>query len=173
MSEAAEVTEPELKARVIELLDENRIMTVATIRPDGWPQATMVGYAHDDLMLYFVVARSSQKFANIRLDPRVSIAIGRLSIGIGEAHHDRILGLSMAARVSEVTDASEIEHVNLLAARQCPEQPVFAPREVSAAVLRATPAVISLIDLSMGPGEPQLLEVAREMSVHRAASRPQ
>jgi len=30
---------------VLKLLDSHRIMTVATNRPDGWPQATTVGYA--------------------------------------------------------------------------------------------------------------------------------
>src|SRR5665213_882310 len=104
MSEPVRASDFELKAKIIALLDENRVMTVATVRPDGWPQATMVGYAHDDLTLYFVVARTSQKLANIERDPRISIALGRLSIEIGQAGHDGIRGLSMAARVSEVTD---------------------------------------------------------------------
>jgi len=51
-------------------------MTIATLRPDGWPQATMVGYVNDGFLLYCFVARSTQKFANIQRDPRVSIAIG-------------------------------------------------------------------------------------------------
>ena len=29
----------------IGILNSNRIMTIATVRPDGWPQATIVGYA--------------------------------------------------------------------------------------------------------------------------------
>jgi hypothetical protein len=33
-----------LKRQVLKLLAEHRIMTVATNRPDGWPQATTVGY---------------------------------------------------------------------------------------------------------------------------------
>jgi general stress protein 26 len=168
MSESLGEPDLELKAKIVELLDENRIMTVATVRADGWPQATMVGYAHDDLTLYFVVGRTSQKLANIKHDPRVSIAIGRLSIAIGEAHHDRIIGLSMAAHVAEVTDGEEIERVNRLAAKQWPEQAVFAPREVSAAVIRATPTVISVIDLAMGPGQPDLVHVASETTVYRA-----
>ena len=171
MSEPIRATDLELKAKIIALLDENRVMTVATVRPDGWPQATMVGYAHDDLTLYFVVARTSQKLANIERDPRISIALGRLSIEIGQAGHDGIRGLSMAARVSEVTDPDEIERLNALVARQYPEQAVFAPREVSAAVMRATPTVISVIDLSMGPGQPELVYVARETTVHRVGGR--
>jgi len=155
-----------LKARITEILDRNAVMAVATVRPDGWPQATMVGYAHDGLTLYFVVARRSQKFANIQRDPRVSIAIGRL--GPGELCPDRILGLSMAAQVSEVTDPDEIERLNALAARTRPQQAVFAPREVSAAVLRAMPTVVSIVDLSVGAGQPDLVYVTREEAVRRA-----
>ena len=33
-----------LKSKILELLDQHRLMTVATNRPDGWPQATTVGY---------------------------------------------------------------------------------------------------------------------------------
>jgi hypothetical protein len=33
-----------LKSKILELLDQHRIRTLATNRPDGWPQATTVGY---------------------------------------------------------------------------------------------------------------------------------
>src|SRR6185369_13282656 len=116
------MNDPDLKAKVLELLDAHRIMAVATLRPDGWPQATMVGYIHDDLTLYFAVARTSQKFANIERDHRVSIAIGRDG-------PNTISGLSMAARAFEVTDFAEIERLNRLLHQRYPEQTVFAPRE--------------------------------------------
>ena len=35
-------------------------MTVATNRPDGWPQATTVGYVNDGLTLYFLCDPESQ-----------------------------------------------------------------------------------------------------------------
>jgi hypothetical protein len=38
-------TNASLKGRILALLGEHRIMTIATLRPDGWPQATTVGYA--------------------------------------------------------------------------------------------------------------------------------
>ena len=67
---------PRLKALILRLLDEHRVMTIATNRPDGWPQVTTVGYVNDVFLLYFFVARNTQKYANILRDPRVSIAIG-------------------------------------------------------------------------------------------------
>ena len=37
---------PELRDFAVRILDQHRLMTLATNRPDGWPQATVVGYAH-------------------------------------------------------------------------------------------------------------------------------
>ena len=83
----------EFKRQIIELLDAHRIMTVATNRADGWPQATIVGYANDGLIIYCLVARDSQKFANITRDPRVSIAIAN-----DYPQPLQIKGLSLAGR---------------------------------------------------------------------------
>ena len=66
----------------IAVLDRYRVMTVATLRPDGWPQATMVGYANQGLRLFFVVSRRSQKLSNVSRDERVSIAIAEISVFI-------------------------------------------------------------------------------------------
>jgi hypothetical protein len=41
-----------LKDKIIDILDQHRIVRVATNRPDGWPQATAVGYCDDGLILY-------------------------------------------------------------------------------------------------------------------------
>ena len=160
MSRTPQAAKPNPRAKIFELLDENRIMSVATVRPDGWPQATMVGYVHDDLTLYFAVARTSQKLANIKREPKISIALGHETA-------DRLRGLSMAADVAEVTDLAEIARLNALILERYPEQRVFAPREASAAVLRARPRVISIIDLPKSPGQPELVEVGADATVHR------
>lgn len=89
----------ELKSKILALLDQHRIMTVATLRPDGWPQATTVGYVNEDLTLYFLCGPDSQKANNLARDDRVSITID----------HDTpdlmaITGLSMAAHARAVVD---------------------------------------------------------------------
>ena len=154
----------DLRSRILAILDENRVMAVATQRPDGWPQATMVGYVHDDLVLYFAVGRDSQKLANIAREPRVSIALGRES-------PNWIRGLSMAALAREVTDIGEIERLNRQIWERYPEQMVFAPREAGSALLRAEPQLISMIDHGKDPGEPELLEVSSDRIVRRRSGR--
>lgn len=140
--------------RVLGILSENRVMALATLRADGWPQATMVGYVHDGLILYFAIGRGSQKLANLTRDPRVSIAIG---------HHEPDeagpRGLSLAATVSEVTDADAVRRLNALIQERYPEQAVFTPPGASVAVMKALPVVISLIDPADGQDQPPLLRV--------------
>src|SRR5207244_6856020 len=92
-----------LKSKILELLDKHRLMTVATNRPDGWPQATTVGYVSDGLTLYFLRAPQSQKAQNLARDDRISLTID----------HDTselmaITGLSMAAYAEPVDDQAEV-----------------------------------------------------------------
>ena len=108
------------KRQIIELLDQHRIMSVATNRPDGWPQATIVGYANDGLVIYCFIARDSQKFANLSRDPRIS-----LSIGNDVRQPLQIRGLSMAARAELVEDRGEVDHAHALLLQRYPEYKIM------------------------------------------------
>ena len=44
----------EMQKAILRLLDQHRIMRLATLRADGWPQATTVGYGNDGMTLYFL-----------------------------------------------------------------------------------------------------------------------
>jgi general stress protein 26 len=150
--------DPALTARIAAQLESHRIMSLATLRPDGWPQVTMVGYVSEGLSLYFVISRTSQKLANISRDSRVSIAIG------GDvARNAPIRGLSMAARVEEVTDYGAIERLNQLVLDRYPEVSLFAPSTASVAVMRAVPEIISVIDYSQGQGHTETVTLPPEL----------
>jgi hypothetical protein len=146
----------EFKRRIIDLLDRHRITTMATNRPDGWPQATVVGYANDGLIIYCFIARDGQKYANIARDPRVSLAIAN-----DYPQPLQIKGLSMAARAVEVQDKGEIEHAGAILLRRYPEYKIM-PRPDPAAVpmLRITPEIVSILDYSQGFGHSDLVRVS-------------
>ena len=95
-----------IRKRIIDILDANRIMTVATLRPDRWPQATTVGYVNDGFQFWFLCGRDSQKAANLARDNRVSLTINGDPSDIMA-----ITGASMAARAIPVTDRAEAEKV--------------------------------------------------------------
>lgn len=145
-----------MEQKAVEILDQNRLMAFSTVRPDGWPQATMVGYANDGLLLYFVISRQSQKFANIQKDDRVSIAIGR-------DFHDpsTIKALSIGARASEVTDAKQRKKaVAMLLERHPGLRKLEPPAPDHSLVMRAYPEIVTILDYSKGFGHADVLTVA-------------
>ncbi len=138
-----------LKNKILALLDEHRIMTIATVRPDGWPQATTVGYANDGMTLYFLCGLRSQKAENLARDSRVSITIDHDTPNLME-----ITGLSMAAHAVAVTDRAEAEKVlrmlPLKYAEPAEPLPLKMPTPDEVRIFRVTPTVISVLDYTKG-----------------------
>ena len=144
-----------MKDKAIDILSENRLMAISTLRPDGWPQATMVSYASEDILIYFIISRRSQKFANIERDDRVSLVTGR-------DFHDpsTIRAVSIAARASEVRDPKQRERaVALLLDRHPGLRRLEKPQADHSAVMRANPEIITILDYSKGFGHADLLTV--------------
>jgi PPOX class probable F420-dependent enzyme len=138
----------EIRQKILTLLDQHRIMSIATLRPDGWPQATTVGYANDGLTLYFLCGPDSQKAANLARDDRVSLTIDHDTPQVME-----ITGLSMAARAQVVVDPTEAEKALRLLMLKYPQQasmPLPMPTPADVRIFRVTPTVISALDYSKG-----------------------
>lgn len=147
-----------VRGLVLEILDENHVMSVATVRGDGWPQVTQVNYLRLGRALYFVVARDSQKFINISRDSRISIALGGASSERGATR-----GLSMAARATEITDPSRIDEINKAIFSLSKTAGVRPhPSSVLVAVMEARPTIISVIDYSEPPGRTELVRAIED-----------
>ena len=134
---------------VVALLDSCRLMAIAVNRSDGWPQVTTVGYVNDGLNLYFVTARDSQKLANLKADPRVSVAIHSQAVS-GDA-----VGVSMAARAEEVTDPVAVERLNQQVFARYSDLRVFGPGADSVAVVRLRPEIVSPVGVKDGRSQAQ------------------
>ena len=141
-----------LKRQVLALLAHHRIMTVATNRPDGWPQATTVGYVNNGLTLYFLCSPESQKAKNLARDDRVSLTIDH-----DTTNPMAITGLSMAARAEPATDAAEVAEVFGLLDKRYPEYAGFAIKPEEIRVYRVVPKVISVLDYTKGFGHSELV----------------
>ena len=57
--------DPALRQEIISILDDANDMTIATVREDGYPQATTVSYVNDGFTIYFGCAAASQKAQNL------------------------------------------------------------------------------------------------------------
>lgn len=139
-----------IRQRIRDILDANRIMTIATLRSDGWPQATTVGYVNDGLAFWFLCGRDSQKAANLARDNRVSLTINGDPSDIMA-----ITGLSMAAHAIPVSDRAEAEKVLRLMPAKYPDQkalPVAMPTPDQVSLFRIEPSVVSVLDYTQGFG---------------------
>ena len=157
-----------MQDKILTILAHHGVMSLATNRPDGWPQATTVSYINQGLTLYFLISRTSQKFANISADDRVSI-----SIASGSPEPARFEGLSMSARAAEARE--EPWRSDILAQMRARHPGYFETRALDmgrSALIRALPQVISIVDFAKGLGHTDLVTVGVDQTLEMTAARP-
>lgn len=151
----------------IEILDAHRTMAISTVRPDGWPQTTIVGYANEGWTLYFMIFRSSQKFANIERDDRISFAVAEEA---GELREHK--AVYAAAHASEVTDAEERERCWQVLAKRHPNLAGFElPDRADVALMRARCKYVSVLDYTVALGHSEALTIESDGTVRTKAQR--
>ncbi|HEX6072308.1 MAG TPA: pyridoxamine 5'-phosphate oxidase family protein [Sphingomicrobium sp.] len=139
----------------IGILDANRTMTIATVRPDGWPQATIVGYANEGLALYFLVYRTSQKFSNMAHDNRVAITVGQ-----EPAQLEDVKAVYAGCTVSEVEDPAQRTRAWTLLAQRHPQLDDLAPPAADeVATMVAHCRYISVLDYGTAIGHTEAFSV--------------
>lgn len=149
----------EARIRILDILRQGRDMTLATIRPDGYPQATTINYVHDGLAIYAVIGLGSQKADNIQHNNKVSA-----TINLTYADWKDIQGISLAGTAAFVQGTEHIDHVAKLMRHRFPDAEEFIPEDATTPwqgvlFLRIDPSVISLVDYRTCFGHTELYEV--------------
>jgi len=143
----------------VRILNRHRIMAISTVRPDGWPQTTIVGYVNRGFDLFFLIFRSGQKLANIQHDDRISIAVaaepldmhGLQAVYAGDMHG--LQAVYAGAHAREITDQAERDEAwRLLMERASNLAGFNMPEAREAAFMKATCKYISVLDFSQGIG---------------------
>lgn len=138
----------DMKQAVLAILDDNRLLTLATQREDGYPEASLTSFAHDGLLIYIFAPRSGTKVANILRDPHVSAAAG----------HDtnkplELKALSLSGTAHIVDDSGEYDHAHQLFQARFPEYRILPrPNPAEVALIRITPHDLTLLDHARGFG---------------------
>ncbi|MEZ4770708.1 MAG: pyridoxamine 5'-phosphate oxidase family protein [Caldilineales bacterium] len=100
-------------ARLRTFLAQHTTMTLATVGPDGAPQAAAVFYAADEqLNLFFLSSPTSRHSRNVQQDPRVAATIH----DDGQAWQ-QICGLQIEGRIQPVEGAGLLHAARVFAAR--------------------------------------------------------
>jgi nitroimidazol reductase NimA-like FMN-containing flavoprotein (pyridoxamine 5'-phosphate oxidase superfamily) len=148
-------TNAKLRAKMLDVLKRHHFMALATIRPDGYPQATTVNYVHDDLTIYFATDATSQKAGNIQLNDKVSVAIASET---QDAY--KLRGLSLSGTAKRVLDTERLQELLIRLFQKLPQTKRLAPADAKQlAVYAITPVAISLVEYGSGYGKSYLVEL--------------
>lgn len=146
---------PATKRFILDQLKTNRIMSLATVRPDGYPQATTVTYANDGLTLYFCCDNKSQKVRNLRRSSKVSLTINK-----DTADWKKITGLSMGATAKVLDKPADTKRALALLARKFKDMKNLSEEDLAeTAFVRVQPKVVSMLDYRRGFGWTKLVRV--------------
>jgi general stress protein 26 len=148
--------DPENRHFILDVMRSHNIMTLATVRPDGFPQANTVAYANEDLNLYFTTERRSQKVRNIEYCDKVSLTIDR-----DYPDWRQIKGVSMAAIASMVTDPQEWARARDRLVRKFPPYANLLAGDIQAdvVIMKIAPKVVSILNYEREFGHTELVEV--------------
>lgn len=128
----------------------------------------MVGYANDDLVIYMLISRSSQKFANLREDNRIAITIGADAEKLSE-----IRGLAMSALAYPATAPDQHQHGYQLLLQRRPEfTSLPEPNWNEAAIVRAIPQDVAILDFSKGLGHSDMIRIGPGLLITMDPVRP-
>jgi hypothetical protein len=142
-----------LKQQIVSILEAGRDLTLATVRPDGAPQATTVSYASDGLVIYFGCGAASQKASNLERDGRVS-----LTVDLPYADWNHIRGLSLFGQAERLA-ASDYPQIGRLFAGKFPQMAQHQGGLGEMVVYRIRPRVVSVLDYRKGFGHSELVAV--------------
>jgi len=144
-----------LEHPAITILNANRIMAISTVRPDGWPQTTVVGYANRGFDIFFLIYRGSQKYANIQHDARISIAVAP-----EPAELEQLKAVYAGFRVTEIRDKPQRDEAwRLLMQRHSNLAGFKLPDAKQAVFMCGKCRHVSILDFSQGLGHREQLTV--------------
>ena len=112
------------------ILDGKNFATVATVNPDGGPQASVVWFRRDGDSVLFSITSDKQKARNLARDPRVAVTVFDL-----ENPYDSV---EIRGRAELVEDAGK-ELPKQLSHRYLDEDPPPEPDDVVRLVARVIP----------------------------------
>ena len=147
---------PAQRDEVTAILEQVDVLTLATLREDGYPQATTVNYASEELNIYFGTAGDSQKAHNIACNDKVSFTVTLPSTDWGT-----IRGLSGGGRAERLTSTAEIEYARRLLLDKFPQGVAEYGSEALEGItlIRIRPEVVSLLDYRKGMGHREIITV--------------
>lgn len=138
--------------RILGILEAGRDMTLASLREDGFPQATKVGYVNDGLSLCFLA--DPVKARSLARTDKVSATVDL------PAEWRHIRGLSLAGHARRITDGGTCAALTRRLLRRFPEAATDAETGLGRlSLFRIEPERIAMLEEWPGLGHAELFEI--------------
>jgi general stress protein 26 len=146
---------PAERQKIVAILDAAIDLTIATVREDGYPQATTVSFVNDGLAIYFGTWSQSQKTKNITRNNRISV-----TVNLPYKNWNEITGLSIGGRAQRLTDPAELGRVGAIMLKKFPQIQQYAEtmQAPDMAMFRIDPEVLSVLDYAKGFGHTEAFD---------------
>ncbi|WP_151637757.1 pyridoxamine 5'-phosphate oxidase family protein [Noviherbaspirillum aerium] len=141
---------------ILDIINHGKDLTLATIRPDGYPQATTVSYANDGMNIYVGIGKDSQKAHNLRRNNKVS-----LTINAPYKEWNEIKGLSISGTAEFLNDTQELKHAADCMIKRFPQllEWTRSNQTNDVLLLKIRPQFLSVLDYQKGFGHTELVQV--------------
>jgi nitroimidazol reductase NimA-like FMN-containing flavoprotein (pyridoxamine 5'-phosphate oxidase superfamily) len=146
---------PDVPDHVVDYIDQEKTLTLATAAPGGPPHATTLVYVNDGPVLYIWLRESAATRGQLDKNPEVGFAIDEYADDWRQTK-----GVQGTGTAQTVTDGEELAKAGDLFGRKFPELRPGATSVVS--FFRITPTELHFIDNTRGEGEPDPDEFRRE-----------
>ena len=144
-----------IEATILDILSKQTDMTLATVREDGYPQATTVSFVSDGLDIYFACSPRSQKARNIARSNKISVTVTP-----PYTDWNSIRGLSIGGRAERVVENAQVRYTEALFFRKFPFVVQYTPEDRSdLAVFRIRVEIISVLDYTKSFGHTDVVEI--------------
>lgn len=144
----------DLEKAISQYMSKCKSCTIATVGPDGEPDASTVFFSNSGLDIYFNTARDSRKIRNIEANPRVAVAMQKNP----EPRTDReISGVQYSGIAGMLPDGDEEGVPRAVVARH---RAFNSVRPGNSVIVKVTATKVYLIDYEKGFRHRELLEVS-------------
>lgn len=140
---------------VVDYLDQQETLTLATIGPGGAPHAATLVYVNEGTDLFVWMRQSAASTGYVRENPEVAFAIDAYA-----EDWRKTKGIQGTGRCEPITDGEELARAADLFGQKFPD---LRPGATSAVTFfRITPTELQFIDNTRGEGQPDPDEYRRE-----------
>lgn len=134
--------------RAVKIIKQIKYATLATVTPDGKPWNSPVAHEYDqDLNIYWFSDKDNQHSKNARANGEVFIVIYDSTVPWGEGE-----GLYMQARVTELSDPSEISYARRIRKGPDMDSPDDFMGDAIRRVYKAVPQKVWMNDAELKEG---------------------